>query len=141
MKNFSRYASLVWAPAWAAFAQTPDPVASTRIEWPKSAVTVVFAPDLNQAALRQNSSTSDALESWIQKAMIDGPAKNTPKRVEFAAPRGATGIRVGPESMLGTVVVVDEEGKRHSTCAPLSDAIERLRTASHSRRKEIGSDK
>jgi hypothetical protein len=72
------------------------------IVWPKSAVTVVFAPEHRQ---------------------------DVSKPVEFAAPKGAVGIRVEAASAIATAVIIGDDGKRHMECAWLPEVLRRLKPA------------
>jgi hypothetical protein len=101
----------------------------SEIVWPKSHVTVVFAPEHRQARQGAKSPRLDSLESWIQNVNAEGPTKNMDQPVEFAAPGGAVGIRVGPESAIATTMIIGDDGKRHMECARFPETLERLKAA------------
>jgi hypothetical protein len=82
-----------------------------QVVWPKSAVTVVYAPDRPEAAQSVKSLDSGT---------------------EFVARGGVIGIRLGPESAIATVVTIGENGKRRVQCARLPEAAPS---------KEAGNDK
>jgi hypothetical protein len=114
------------------FGQTVARLPSTgelpRIVWPKSAVTVVYAPDLAQAG-QAGKSDRPGLDTWIRNPTPSAVAKDKANPIEFAAPKGAVGIRVGAESTIGTTAVIGDDGKRHVECAPLPQAMGRLKPA------------
>jgi len=108
MKSLLPWLFMMSAPAFAA-----DP---PQIVWPKSAVTVVFAPDRREPA----------------------------QPVEFVARGGVIGIRPGPESAIATVVTIGDDGKRRVQCARFPEALESLKPSSSRAplvNKEAGSDK
>jgi hypothetical protein len=120
----------------------PSSAKTQQIEWPKSAVTVVFAPDFRQPATGEKSGRPDTLESWMRNVMASGLIRDISKPVEFAAPKGAVGIRVGAESAIATVVFIGNDGRRHLECARLPEALAKLQSAvpdAHSAR--VGNDK
>jgi len=113
-----------------------------QILWPKSAVTVVFAPDLPQAAHREKSADTGTLESWMRNPTLAVLSSSTGKPVEFVTPNGAIGIRAGLDSAVGTVITIGDDGKRHVECALLREALAKLNPAlSQAHSPRVGNDR
>ena len=155
MKSLFRWASMIWLPASVVLAQGPTTAEVPRPDWPKSAVTVVFAPDYGQALRPPQpdrhsqvdpSGNSRRLDtaSRILNAMTNGRVSGAANPVEFTAPGGLIGIRPGVESTMATSVTIGDGGKLQFQCARLPEALERLKAASSAARplrKEIANDK
>ena len=122
-------------------AAPPSTGESPQIEWPKSAVTVVFAPDLRQAPQAERSARVDTVESWMRSPALAGLARDLGKPVEFAAPRGAVGVRVGAESLIGTAIIIGDDGKRHFECGRLPEALAKIYPTASANSARVVNDK
>jgi hypothetical protein len=110
-------------------------------------VTVVFAPDWNRMQRTPAGDPKSSLHSLdtpparIFSAITGGRTDSAVLPAEFIASDGMTGIRLGPESVLATTVVAGADGRIHTDCSTLPEALERLRAHSRSNSKEIRNDR
>jgi len=69
----------------------------------------------------------DTPPARISIAITGGRSDGAGLPAEFVASDGLTGIRPGPESVLATTVVAGEDGRLHTDCSTLPEALERLK--------------
>ena len=138
MKRFVPWLTVLWLPGSAIQAQ--EARIQTRIDWPASSVTVVFAPDFS----RPRSLPSKPGAESQTLAAITGIREAPGKPVEFSAPRGLIGVSVGAESAMASFVEIAEGGVRQSGCLPLPVVLDRIRKATppaQGRVRETSNDK
>ena len=128
MKHLLPWVSMIWLPLFVTYAQGPTTAEAPRAGWPKSTVTVVFAPERGRPVLASYAYQRGHVEHAGRSTALQangGQAPRTGNPVEFRAPRGLTGIRLGNEFAMAGMATVGSDGKLHFECGRISEAAER----------------
>jgi hypothetical protein len=109
-----------------AFAEAP-PADAPPIVWPKSNVTIIFAPDHGRTSGKSGAA-----------ARIGGPASG----IEFSASGGMIGLRLPEEFATAAAMTIGSDGRRTLHCGRGRDVIEKMRSdAQHSTGRRLRDDK